>query len=115
MFVALNPAAEAELEAHHRSARSPLPRRYDAELIDQLRRAGARTIAIDLEFAQQTDPQDDNALVEAIRRAHGKVVLARPECGARRCTALRRDNLDLSEIGARAGEVRLTQDSRRRR
>src|SRR5580704_10768484 len=50
VFVAINPQAEAELEEHHLDARSPLPRKYDAAVIDRLRHAGAKTIAIDMEF-----------------------------------------------------------------
>ena len=33
----------------------PFPRRYDATVIDRLRSAGARTIALDLEFTHETD------------------------------------------------------------
>src|SRR5438309_1694406 len=44
----------------------PLPRRDDARVIDALRRAGARAIALDLEFSTETDPADDNALIEAL-------------------------------------------------
>src|SRR5712672_360407 len=41
----------ATLQDFARSGRQPpFPRRYDAQVIDRLRRAGARTIAVDLEF-----------------------------------------------------------------
>src|SRR5665213_3394436 len=49
VFVAISPEAEHELELHGLDARSPLPRKYDAEVIDRLRQAGARTIALDIE------------------------------------------------------------------
>ncbi len=93
----------------------PFPRRYDATVIDRLRRAGASTIALDLEFTHETDPRDDNALIEAIGRAHGKTVLAASEVARNGTTdvfggppggpAL------LRELGARVAEARLTLDS----
>ena len=43
--------------------------------IDRLRRAGAKAIAMDMEFTHETDPAEDNELIEAIARAHGKAVL----------------------------------------
>ena len=86
----------------------PFPRRYDAQVIDRLRRAGAKAIAIDLEFTQETDLADDNALIEAIGRAHGKVVLAATEVEAPhgRTDVLGGPSL-LRELGARAAEVKL--------
>ena len=54
----------------------PLPRRDDARVIDALRRAGARAIALDLEFSTPTAASDDNALIESLARAREKMVLA---------------------------------------
>ncbi len=56
--------------------RWPFPRRLHGELFDQLRRAGARTVAVDIEFSTPTDRRDDNALIRAIGRDHGHIVLA---------------------------------------
>ncbi len=111
VFVAIDPEAEQELEAHHLDARSPLPRRYDAKVIDQLRRAGATAIAMDMEFTQQTDPTDDNALIEAVGRAHGKVVLATVNVTDGGATDILGGEPLLRELGARPSEVRLTLDS----
>jgi adenylate cyclase len=87
----------------------PYPRHFDAQVIDRLREAGARTIAVDLEFNERTDEADDLALVEAIERARGKVVLAADQVG--RGGAARAlfgaTPAILREIGARAGDVRL--------
>src|ERR1700742_3258153 len=44
----------------------PFPRRLHARVIDQLREAGAKVVAYDVQFTEQTNPRDDNALVEAI-------------------------------------------------
>ena len=51
----------------------PFPRRYHAQVIDRLRRAGARLIVYDVQFTEQTDPRDDNALIDAADRAHDVV------------------------------------------
>jgi CHASE2 domain-containing sensor protein len=56
----------------------PFPRRFHAQAIDRLRRAGARTIVYDVQFTEPTDERDDLALFNAVRRA-GNVVLATTE------------------------------------
>jgi len=93
----------------------PFPRRYDATVIDRLREAGARTIALDLEFTHETDVRDDNALIEAIGRAHGKTVLAASEVAGDGTTDVFGGPPNgpklLRELGARVAEVRLTVDS----
>jgi adenylate cyclase len=110
VFVAINPEAEKELEANHLDSRSPLPRKYDAKVIDNLRKAGAQVIAMDMEFTQQTDPTDDNALIEAVGRAHGKVVLATVNVTSEGGTAILGGEPLLRELGAKPAEVRLTLD-----
>ena len=52
----------------------PFPRRYHAIVIDHLLAAGARLIAFDVQFTEPTDPADDNALIDAIARAHNMVL-----------------------------------------
>jgi adenylate cyclase len=52
----------------------PLPRRYDARVIDNLANAGAKVIAFDVVFASATDPADDHALIAAVNRAHDMVL-----------------------------------------
>jgi adenylate cyclase len=93
----------------------PFPRRYDATVIDRLRAAGARAIALDLEFTHETDPADDNALIEAVARAHGKTVLASSEVAPDGTTPVFGGPPNgprlLREIGARPAEVRLVVDS----
>lgn len=53
----------------------PLPRRYHAQLLDNLARAGAAVVGFDIAFPQLTTPQDDEPFLAAIQRA-GHVVLA---------------------------------------
>ena len=51
-------------------------------MIDNLKRDGAKVIAYDVQFTEPSeDPAQDNALIEAVRRA-GNVVLATTEVGA---------------------------------
>ncbi len=54
---------------------SPIPRIYYARLLDRVRAARPRLIAIDAQFIGRSDAKDDNALLAAIRR-DGPVLLA---------------------------------------
>lgn len=57
----------------------PLPRITHANVIDNLAADGANTIAYDIQFTEPgPDPEQDNALIVAVRRA-GNVVLATTE------------------------------------
>jgi adenylate cyclase len=60
----------------------PFPRHLHARLIDRLRQAGAKAIAIDVQFTEPTEPREDNALIEAIARRPG-VVLSTTETNKR--------------------------------
>jgi adenylate cyclase len=55
----------------------PFRRRYHAQAIRNLLKAGAAVIAYDVQFTQQSPrPADDEALIFAVRSGRGKVVLA---------------------------------------
>jgi adenylate cyclase len=56
--------------------RYPFPRRFDAKVIDALRRDGARLIAYDVEFTEATTEADDVALLDAAFRARPTVFAA---------------------------------------
>lgn len=76
----------------------PFPRRYDARVVDNLVRAGAAHIAIDLQFSQPTDPRDDYALAESL--AHAKhVVLATTAVGPHGSTDILGGNANLRRFG----------------
>ncbi len=100
-----------EMRNHELSAEFPFPRRYDAAVIENLLRAGAKTIAVDIEFANETDIRDDDALIESVQRAHGKIVLATADVGAGGSTPVLGGNERLHEFGARVGNVELNEDS----
>ncbi len=53
----------------------PWPRRTHAALIDRLRADGATTIAFDVDFSARTNPIEDAALSDALKRAGGSVIL----------------------------------------
>jgi len=100
-----------EMRSHEISAQYPFPRRYDAAVIENLLRAGAKTIAVDFEFANETDVRDDNALIEAVHKAHGKIVLAAADVGPGGATPVLGGNERVREFGARVGNVELSEDA----
>ncbi len=55
--------------------RWPWPRRYHAQLIDQLTKAGAKRIFFDVLFHGSSDPLDDRRLANALQQS-GRVTLA---------------------------------------
>jgi diguanylate cyclase len=55
--------------------RWPWPRRYHAQLIDALTKAGAKRIFFDVLFHGKSDPVDDQMLASALERS-GRVILA---------------------------------------
>ncbi len=91
-------------------AQWPFPRRYDARVIDELHRAGARVIAFDVQFTEPTDTADDDALIEAIGSA-GNVVLSTTEVGPSGTTDVLGGNATLREVGARVGNTTVIPDS----
>jgi adenylate cyclase len=60
----------------------PFPRHYEAKVIERLHAAGARAIAVDLQFTQPQDPTDDQALAQSIYNA-GNVVLTTDSVNAK--------------------------------
>jgi adenylate cyclase len=55
--------------------RWPFPRRYDAQVINVLKRDGAKVIVFDVQFTEPSDNYDDNSLITSVANA-GNVVLA---------------------------------------
>jgi adenylate cyclase len=90
----------------------PLPRRYHARVIRRLADAGARVIAYDIQFTEQSDsPADDNALVEAVYRARNRIVLATTETDGQGRTRVLGGDEFLRELGARAGNAVIPADA----
>ncbi|MGA8746350.1 MAG: adenylate/guanylate cyclase domain-containing protein [Solirubrobacterales bacterium] len=109
-LVAIDPATLEHVRDANPRLTFPFPRRFDARVIDNLRRAGASAIALDIEFLHETDVRDDNALIEALERAHGKTVLATVQIGRGGTTPVLGGEPHLRELGARPAEARLLTD-----
>ncbi|GAA3890197.1 hypothetical protein GCM10022276_06600 [Sphingomonas limnosediminicola] len=62
-------------ESLRKVGRWPWPRRYHAQLTDQLTKAGANRIFFDINFFGSTTQADDRAFADALRRS-GRVILA---------------------------------------
>jgi adenylate cyclase len=99
------------LHAKHPSVSSqwPFPRRDHAIVIDHLLAAGARLIAFDVQFTEPTDPADDNALIEAIARAHNMVLATDAVAGGQ--TDVLGGSAVLKQVGARAANSTVINDS----
>jgi CHASE2 domain-containing sensor protein len=94
--------------------RWPFDRTWHARAIDRLRTAGATAIAYDLQFTEpspgESGARADNALIEAVARAGGRIALAATEFDELgRSNILGGDPL-LREIAARAGNTLVPPD-----
>jgi CHASE2 domain-containing sensor protein len=98
------------LRNHNLPARWPFPRRDHARVIDQLRRAGARVIGFDVQFSEQSDPRDDNALIRSVGQA-GNVVLSTTVVGPHGSTPILGGEPLLKQLGARVGDTSVIPDS----
>src|SRR5436305_790409 len=108
--VAIDDTTFNDFRNQKRHARWPFPRRYEARVIENLHRAGAKVIAVDIQFTEASDPADDEALAEAVGKARN-VVLATTEVGPHGTTNVLGGDAVLRELGARAGETEIINDS----
>jgi adenylate cyclase len=111
VLVSIDSSTLTELRKHGMYSEFPFPRRYDATVIDRLREAGAKVIAMDIQFTQPTDNADDEALAAAIEGAHGKVVLATSEVAANGETRVFGGNKVVEQLGARVASAAETVDT----
>jgi adenylate cyclase len=109
-LVAIDPATFQELRDQHLPSEFPFPRKYYARAIDHLRMAGAKVIALDIEFTHPTNERDDLALFEAVGKARGKTVLGTEEVAKGGRTEVLGGAENLREADARAGYVGLPED-----
>jgi adenylate cyclase len=90
----------------------PLPRRYHANVIRRLADVGARVIAYDIQFTEPSGSRrDDNALVEAVYEARGRIVLATTETDGQGRTRVLGGDDTLRDLGARAGNAVIPADA----
>ena len=90
--------------------RWPFPRRLHARALDRLSAAGVRAIGYDIQFTEQTDPADDQALVDAAAAAP-HLVLATTEVGLGGSTRIFGGDEVLRQIGARPGNGNFASDA----
>jgi adenylate cyclase len=110
VLVAIDPKTLAELRNRQMSSEFPFPRRYDAKVIDNLRKAGAKVIAVDLDFSHPSGSEEESvALLEAVGRTHGKAMLDTVEVEKGGRTEILGGHL--SEVGARAAYAGFPRDS----
>jgi adenylate cyclase len=88
----------------------PFPRHLHAQLIDRLHRDGAKVIAYDVQFTEENVPREDNALIGAVDRAYGRVVLSATEVDAHGHTDIFGGDEVLRRVGARAGSTVIQPD-----
>lgn len=79
----------------------PYPRSWHADVIDELRRLGARKVVYDVQFTEATTPKQDGALFDAIGRFPG-AVLATTETGDHGETNVLGGDDNLAQVGAKA-------------
>ena len=90
--------------------RWPFPRQMHAQVIDSLRRAGARVIVYDVQFTEPASNREDAALMDAVARARGRVVLATSEVDADGGHAVFGGQSTVRSLGARVGNASLPLD-----
>ncbi|MDP9227800.1 MAG: adenylate/guanylate cyclase domain-containing protein [Actinomycetota bacterium] len=92
--------------------RFPYPRSLHAEVIDAIARDGPKAIAYDVEFLEETEPKEDNALINAVARAGpGKVVLADTQPNEDGESGALGGQDRLEKIGARGANTQVGEDS----
>ena len=82
--------------------RWPFPRSYFATVIDELDADGAKVIAYDVQFTEETEIAEDTALVESVAKA-GNLVLATTEVGEGGTTNVFGSDEVVRDVGARVG------------
>ncbi len=112
VFVAISQATFEELEHDRLHSQFPFPRGYDAKVINELTKAGAGAIAVDIQFTQRgSNEEEDDELIEAVAHGHHRVVLATVSVEPDGETGIFGGGAILTEIGARPAEAQETLDS----
>ena len=79
----------------------PYPRSWHAEVIDELRRLGAKKVVYDVQFTESTTPAQDFALYDAVARFPG-TILATTETNGRGQTHVLGGDANLARAHAKA-------------
>ncbi len=100
--VAIDDITFSNFNSRQENVRYPFPRKYFARVIDRLAADGAKVIAYDIQFTEQTDPENDNALIQSIAAA-GNVALATTEVDTLGRTNVLGGDEVVADVGARVG------------
>jgi adenylate cyclase len=110
VVVAIDDETFSDFNSAGLSGRYPFPRRRFARVIDNLSRDGAKIIAYDIQFTEQTNADDDNALINSVADA-GNVVLATTEVDKQGRTNVFGGDDVVRQVGARVGNGNFPTDS----
>ena len=99
LLVQIDDRTLQELRNRRMASEFPFPRRYDATVIDRLRAAGAKVIALDIEFSQRNRPcrrqragRSDRSRARQGRARHDRSRAPRPEPDSSAATACPRSS-----------------------
>ena len=84
--------------------RWPFPRSLEGRVIENLSKDGAKAIAVDIQFTEQTTERQDDALIEAVKGAPG-VVLSTTETNGHGKSRIFGGEEVVHAVGARAGDT----------
>ena len=110
VVVAIDDETFSDFNSAGLSGRYPFPRRRFARVINNLSDDGAKVIAYDIQFTEQTNAEDDNALVTSVADA-GNVVLATTEVDKQGRTNVFGGDDVVRQVDARVGNGNFPTDS----
>jgi adenylate cyclase len=110
VVVAIDDETFSDFNSAGLAGRYPFPRRRFARVIDNLAKDGADVIAYDIQFTEQTNAEDDNALINSVAAADN-VVLATTEVDDDGGTNVFGGDEIVAQIGARVGNGNFPTDS----
>jgi adenylate cyclase len=100
--VAIDDETFSVFNTRRERVRYPFPRSFFAKVINRLDADGAKVIAYDIQFTEETEIEEDTALVESVAKA-GNLVLATTEVGEGGSTNVFGGDDVVRDVGARVG------------
>ena len=110
VVVAIDDETFSDFNSAGLEGRYPFPRKRFARVIDNLAKDDANVIAYDIQFTEQTNAEDDNALLNSVASA-GNVVLATTEVDKDGGTNVFGGDEIVAQLDARVGNGNFPTDS----
>jgi CHASE2 domain-containing sensor protein len=110
VVVAIDDETFSDFNSAGLEGRYPFPRKRFARVIDNLAKDAADVIAYDIQFTEQTNTEDDNALLNSVAAA-GNVVLATTEVDKDGGTNVFGGDEIVAQLDARVGNGNFPTDS----